>query len=99
MYKAFLKYGYSNIILEYCDKSYTIKREQYFLDLLKPSYNLCSKAGSSLGRITLTETRLKLRYAWLFRQSKRHKDITLSEFILGNIEKKINRLEFKISKL
>lgn len=26
-----------------------IKREQYYLDLLKPKYNILSKAGSSLG--------------------------------------------------
>lgn len=104
VYKALLKYGYFNFtleILEYCNKLYTIKREQYFIDLLKPSYNLCSKAGSSLGRITLANTRLKLRYAWLLRQYKSHKgkDITFFEFILDNIEKKINRLELKICKL
>jgi len=50
--KALLKYGYSKFkveILEYCDRSDLIKREQYYIDLLKPEYNILQKAGSSLG--------------------------------------------------
>ena len=34
---------------EYCDKDKTILREQYYLDQLKPEYNLLQTAGSSLG--------------------------------------------------
>jgi len=52
IYKAILKYGYSSFkleILEYCGKSDTIQREQYYLDLLKPDYNILSTAGSLLG--------------------------------------------------
>ena len=53
--KALLKYGYSSFslyILEYCDgstKENIIKREQYYIDLLKPEYNILKIAGSSLG--------------------------------------------------
>lgn len=46
---AFLKYGYSNFtleILEYCESSEAVLREQYYLDLLKPEYNILSTAGS-----------------------------------------------------
>ncbi len=49
---ALLKHGYSNFqleILEYCKKSELIKREQYYLDLLQPEYNILKIAGSSLG--------------------------------------------------
>lgn len=49
---ALLKYGYSSFslhILEYCDKNESIKREQHYIDLLKPEYNMLKKAGSSLG--------------------------------------------------
>lgn len=49
---AILKYGYSKFsveILEYCSPEECIKREQHFIDLLKPSFNLKRKAGSSLG--------------------------------------------------
>jgi group I intron endonuclease len=64
IYRALLKYGYESFsleILEYCDKVSVINKEQYYIDLLKPEYNLCLKAGSSLGRVTREETRMKLR--------------------------------------
>ena len=37
-------------ILEVCSKEECIKREQHYIDILKPKYNLCRVAGSSLGR-------------------------------------------------
>lgn len=52
IYKALLKYGYSNFnldILEYCLSDELIKREQYYIDKLKPSYNILKIAGSFLG--------------------------------------------------
>jgi len=36
-------------ILEYCDKEMVIIREQYYIDLLQPEYNILQLAGSSLG--------------------------------------------------
>jgi hypothetical protein len=36
-------------ILEYCDRSIVINREQYYLDRYEPEYNMLTKAGSSLG--------------------------------------------------
>jgi group I intron endonuclease len=36
-------------ILEYCEASEVIKREQHYLDLLKPEYNILIVAGSSQG--------------------------------------------------
>jgi len=50
--KALLKHGYSNFqleILEYCDPSEVILREQYYIDLLNPEYNILKVAGSSFG--------------------------------------------------
>jgi hypothetical protein len=52
IYKALIKYGYSGFkldILEYCDASILIKREQYYLDSLYPRYNILKKAGSLKG--------------------------------------------------
>jgi len=49
---ALSKYGldkFSLDIIEYCDKDKTIQKEQYYLDLLKPEYNILKKAGSVLG--------------------------------------------------
>ncbi len=40
---SLLKYGYSNFsleIIEYCDPSECISREKYYLNLLKPEYNI-----------------------------------------------------------
>lgn len=65
--KALLKHGYSNFkgraseILEYCDKDEVLSREQYYLDLLKPEYNVLKKAGSSLGFTHSEETKAKMR--------------------------------------
>jgi len=52
IYKVLLEQNYSNFyleILEYCDKKSLIEREQYYLDLLKPEYNILKIAGSLLG--------------------------------------------------
>lgn len=51
--RSFNKYGESNFtfkILELVeDKTRLIPREQFYLDLLKPEYNICKVAGSTLG--------------------------------------------------
>jgi group I intron endonuclease len=50
--QALLKYGYSNFsleILEYCSKDNLLERENYYLDTLKPEYNILKYAYSLLG--------------------------------------------------
>jgi len=52
IYSALLKHGYSKFsldIIEYCESNVLIKREQYYIDQLKPEYNICKKAGYTLG--------------------------------------------------
>ena len=69
--RALIKYGYSGFnleILEYCAKSDTIKREQFYMDLLKPEYNILQKAGSLLGYKHSTEALEKIRNAALRRK-------------------------------
>jgi len=61
IYKALLKYGYSNFsldILEYCEPNILISREQYYLDLLKPEYNILKIANSCLGNKRSEKTKL-----------------------------------------
>lgn len=61
--KALLKYGYSRFrleILEYCDPSVLMEREQYYIDLLKPEYNILKIAGSLLGFKHSDSTRERL---------------------------------------
>jgi hypothetical protein len=48
IYKALLEDGYGSFtleILEYCDKNKLIEREQYYIDLIKPEYNIQNIAG------------------------------------------------------
>ena len=62
IYRALLNQGYSNFnleILEYCNLESLINREQYYIDLLKPEYNICKRAGSMLGFKHSVKTRLK----------------------------------------
>jgi group I intron endonuclease len=61
---SLLKYGYNRFsidIIEYCEPSVLIKREQYYLDILKPKYNILKKAGSSFGYKHSLETLLKFK--------------------------------------
>nr|YP_010608754.1 hypothetical protein PNX16_mgp017 [Drechslerella dactyloides]WAN89834.1 hypothetical protein [Drechslerella dactyloides] len=63
IYKAILKYGYSNfslIILEYCEFKNCTEREQHYINLLKPEYNILRTAGSLLGYKHTKETLAKL---------------------------------------
>jgi hypothetical protein len=62
--RALLKYGYSNFmfeILEYCTKDNVLEREQYYIDLLKPIYNIVKIAGSTLGYKHSNETKEKMK--------------------------------------
>jgi group I intron endonuclease len=64
IYSSILKYGYSNFslqILEYCTPDVLLEREQYYIDLLKPSYNIYQVAGSPLGFKHSLATLEKLR--------------------------------------
>ena len=52
IHAALLKYGYENFkleILEYCKADELLVREQYYLDLIKPEYNILTNAYSLLG--------------------------------------------------
>jgi group I intron endonuclease len=49
---AWNKYGAENfefLVLEHCEKEKLIVREQFYLDTLKPQYNISRTAGSPLG--------------------------------------------------
>ena len=61
---SLLKNGNSNFILEileYCEPENAISREQHFLDLLKPKYNILPTAGSLLGSKHSEETKVKMK--------------------------------------
>lgn len=63
VHKAFLKYGYSIFkleVLEYCEINSTIDREQYYINKLRPEYNILNYAASSLGFKHSEQTKLKM---------------------------------------
>ena len=64
---ALLKYGYSPEYIpwiysgEYCDPSKCIEREQYYINHLKPEYNISPTAGAPMtGRNHSEETKQKI---------------------------------------
>jgi len=62
--KALLKYGYSQFkleILEYCDRKELAKKEQYYMDLISPEYNVLKTAYSSLGYKHTEKTLVKIQ--------------------------------------
>lgn len=74
--KALLKYGYSKFrveVLEYCTLENLLEREQYYIDLLKPKYNILTVAGSSLGYRHTEETITKFK-------ARRHTKETIEMF-------------------
>lgn len=79
IYKALQKYGYSGFsleILEYCEPSQALLKEQYYIDLLKPEYNINPVAGSSLGYKHTEATLEKLRnrdYSFIHNEETRLK--------------------------
>lgn len=80
IYNALLKYGYSNFsieILEYCEASKCIDREQYYIDLLQPEYNILKIAGSCLGRLQSEEAKQKISES---KKGSRHSEGTLDKF-------------------
>ena len=61
--KALLKYGFDSFlleILEYCEESVIIEREQYYLDSLMAEYNILKIAGSLKDFKHSEETKLKM---------------------------------------
>lgn len=47
-------------VLEFCGAQALLTREQHYLDVLRPEFNICKIAGSTLGRIHGPETRAKI---------------------------------------
>jgi len=61
------KYGIEDLtfsVLECCSKEKLIEREQYWIDIIKPEFNLNPKAGSCFGRVQSNKEREKRRVLW-----------------------------------
>lgn len=90
IYKSILKYGHSNFILdiiEYCEhnKDILLNREQYYIDLLKPEYNILQKAGSVLG---FKHSKSIIEYRRLVQKGRIHTEETKLKMAMSNIKAK-----------
>lgn len=95
--KALLKYGYSSFkleILEYCNPSEVIAREQYYIDLLKPEYNILKVAGSLFGYKHSPESLEKMREIALNRSDETK--AKLREAALGKTYKHTEETKIKL---
>jgi group I intron endonuclease len=106
IYNGLLKYGYKNFsldILEYCERDVLIKREQYYIDKLKPEYNILKIAGNRLGFKHSEATKDKMRginnhFFGKTHTSETRKMIGLSlrSIIRTNNKPKVLKLETKL---
>lgn len=96
------KYGLDDLtfsILEFlCWDENVINREQYFLDLLSPEFNILKVAGSNFGRKTSEQTKIKLVNSHLGKKPSKEslkKRSDTMKYILSNltVEEKVLRLE------
>lgn len=91
IYAAILKYGHDEFsldILEYCDPSFLIEREQYYLDKLNPEYNILKIAGSRLGTRHNDKTLSLLRIASTGRKHTKEAKLKMKEIAKLRIGKK-----------
>lgn len=57
------KYGIDNLIfdvLEFCEKTALLEREQYYFTQYQNRFNICEIAGNTLNRLCSNETKLKI---------------------------------------
>lgn len=98
IHAALLKYGYENFnleILEYCKADELIVKEQYYLDLLIPEYNVLTRAYSLLGFKHSPENIAKFK---LKKISQEHKDI-LSLTHLGKVVSQETKDKLSLARL
>nr|QDG01257.1 GIY-YIG endonuclease [Scytalidium sp.] len=102
IYKALLKYGHFNFsleILEYCHIDSVIDREQYFIDLLKPRYNVLKIAGSPLGYKHTPVALEKLKLLGIGRKLSEEAKAKLRAANIGRSVSKEIRLKISETKL
>jgi group I intron endonuclease len=76
------KYGIETIYFEVlilCSPNDLIEMEQYYLDLLQPIFNMCKRAGSTLGNKYSEEVNNKKRMALLGRKFSEERRMRISQ--------------------
>jgi len=103
IYQALLKYGHSNFtleILEYCKSTVdVIQREQYYIDLFKPQYNILQTAGSPLGRKHSEEAIQKIAASKLGNKHSEETKAKMAKAALGRVFSDVTRGKLMESRL
>lgn len=95
--RAWIKYGKQNFsfkILKVCEPVDCIKYEQEYIDNLEPEYNLCKKAGSTLG---LKATEVTKKKQSLARKGKKMRPEVLAARINNKISAGENNSQSKLT--
>lgn len=92
---SYNKYGtdiFEYSILEICDKTLCITREQYYIDTLNPAFNILRIAGSALGHVVSQATKDKISKSTkgIKKLSEEHKK-KLSIALMGNTNGRYNK--------
>ncbi|HEV8512294.1 MAG TPA: GIY-YIG nuclease family protein [Cyclobacteriaceae bacterium] len=78
------KYGIEDLkfeIIEECSIDSLLIREQYFIDSLKPSFNICKKAGNTLGRKWTESARNKRNIKPFIQREKQKEQVNFFKLI------------------
>lgn len=98
---AWNKYGEDNFdfnVIEICDKDSLLNREQYYMDIVKPEYNIRTEARSH--RIEFTEEiRAKMRAARVKRVTRPETRIKLSILAKGRKFSDEHRAKLSIAQI
>jgi len=100
IYSAILKYGRNNFkleILEYCEPTVVLKREQQYINSIKPEYNILQKAGNSLGRMHTEESKQKMSEAQKGKTLTEESKKKISVAMFGN-KKFLGKTHSEVSK-
>lgn len=101
IYLAILKHGHKSFtleILEYCSKQESIEREQYYMDLFKPEYNILTIAGSPLGRKLSIETRAKIAKSKLGSTHTEETKALMSKIWMGRTFTELTRKRLSLAR-
>lgn len=98
--RSFNKYGEDKFIIslvENCEKENLINREQYYIDSLKPYYNICLVAGSTKGRVftDLHKERLSKSLTGKIRtqeQKERQRQIKIGKIHTEKTKEKVSKI-------
>lgn len=87
-WNKYSQFNFEFIVLENCEKDKLIEREQFYLDTLKPEYNICPKAGNQLGLKFSDASKIKMSLAQQKRFLNKQECLKVTKHLKGNTYKR-----------